>query len=856
MSTILHNHQLGTLRGFVIALLLALCLTPASAEYIYISKDTTIAVNEGTDTIEGLVVQGDYTGSEAETAPITTVTFEGSGSFAGASVLVIQQGGICLYGGNIVIRNCQVKLTGTGIYGKPNGTDDNIVTVDNGILHIHDLSGSTPLDPYGINGLTLLNGSTMVEPYGGSFVAQKGVLEADGETVATSLLVSIGQSTGGGDSPSTDPDTTTVAQDKLLTSTFSRVGFHGLCIANETTDSLELNWTANALWDYNNWRPILVHAYRVPTTLQSRYNITGTLDSITLNINGQYASSTIVATTSKGKEIGSVHIDTGDSNYNATGSNLYVIKPVTPVTMDDESIILTANFESYRIGVNSVAVNYTGEARTVDWFRYYYNLFIDCIQLNSDMLSVNIPFEGEDTSMEFGATGGITFNPDSLVLTLDNAVIANCCGRVISATNVEGGVVGYDIPDLKVRLKGTSEISGGDGGLNWRSDWYASPASGVTGVLNPIYAPVPNDSTPSDVQVTTRPYSVTLYSEDGKGFLKTLGMSTDSINSNASESFIVTDSLIIDSCKVFICRIGAPTLEMHHSSTLYTGNFDAYNLKVRLDGNIGIIAPKSTYFDDNGQLQGYSGYWTDSCWLVIGPKPAVEIESVQTDTTTAVSLIDSSNFTDGNGGQVSLNNTVIDNVYFSINNSGDDATQTGYYDISDNSIVVTTTTEASTVGDIASSEDPLSAAATSNYTGLIFEVPAGQGTITVETQTFGTTAVAVQAGTEAPQAFTTSTQAEETVSYNVTVNTYVYVYTVAASSEAKGAGRAPAAANGAKIYSVKVKQNGTATGINEIHNSEFINQNSSEPMYNLAGQRVGRNYKGIVIQNGKKRFNK
>ena len=33
-------------------------------------------------------------------------------------------------------------------------------------------------------------------------------------------------------------------------------------------------------------------------------------------------------------------------------------------------------------------------------------------------------------------------------------------------------------------------------------------------------------------------------------------------------------------------------------------------------------------------------------------------------------------------------------------------------------------------------------------------------------------------------------------------------------------------------------------------------QDENAPMYNLAGQRVGKNYKGVVIQNGKKFVNK
>jgi hypothetical protein len=41
------------------------------------------------------------------------------------------------------------------------------------------------------------------------------------------------------------------------------------------------------------------------------------------------------------------------------------------------------------------------------------------------------------------------------------------------------------------------------------------------------------------------------------------------------------------------------------------------------------------------------------------------------------------------------------------------------------------------------------------------------------------------------------------------------------------------------------------TGIDSIHNSQFT-IDSDATMYNTAGQRVGRNYKGVVIQNGNK----
>lgn len=59
----------------------------------------------------------------------------------------------------------------------------------------------------------------------------------------------------------------------------------------------------------------------------------------------------------------------------------------------------------------------------------------------------------------------------------------------------------------------------------------------------------------------------------------------------------------------------------------------------------------------------------------------------------------------------------------------------------------------------------------------------------------------------------------------------------------------------ATITSVVIKK--ATTGIDAIQNSKFTMQNSQSNIngsviYNLAGQRVGSNYRGIVIVNGKK----
>ena len=63
----------------------------------------------------------------------------------------------------------------------------------------------------------------------------------------------------------------------------------------------------------------------------------------------------------------------------------------------------------------------------------------------------------------------------------------------------------------------------------------------------------------------------------------------------------------------------------------------------------------------------------------------------------------------------------------------------------------------------------------------------------------------------------------------------------------------PTGGNNARLYIVL---DGEATGINAIENSELRIENLDAPMYNLAGQRVTKSYKGVVIVNGKKYINK
>ncbi len=151
------------------------------------------------------------------------------------------------------------------------------------------------------------------------------------------------------------------------------------------------------------------------------------------------------------------------------------------------------------------------------------------------------------------------------------------------------------------------------------------------------------------------------------------------------------------------------------------------------------------------------------------------------------------------GNQVDLKNTVIDNTYYNMDAENGDG-----YDAEEQALVLnsTTTTEQMTaiqnveVGDAAVRE---------NYNGIIFEVPAGQGTITVDAKTVGTHVLNVQIGNSAPTKITMTERGTADVEYHVSAPTYVYLYASTSDGSAARLDRAPSAtANSILLYGYKV----------------------------------------------------
>ena len=186
-----------------------------------------------------------------------------------------------------------------------------------------------------------------------------------------------------------------------------------------------------------------------------------------------------------------------------------------------------------------------------------------------------------------------------------------------------------------------------------------------------------------------------------------------------------------------------------------------------------------------------------------------------------------------------LYGNIVNNVYFNISEGA------GKYIEADGCVVLNQATTDEQMNRIIGL-DLFDEQLLKNFTGMIFMVDAGSGTIELEAETVGEMQLSVMVGTAEPITKQVSGKNKMSIPYDVAEPTLVYVYgSMPAAQSAKGMHKANAAENALKIYSMAW---GKATGIRSAHS-----ENSSEAIiYNLNGQRVKTPGKGLYIVNGKK----
>ena len=188
-----------------------------------------------------------------------------------------------------------------------------------------------------------------------------------------------------------------------------------------------------------------------------------------------------------------------------------------------------------------------------------------------------------------------------------------------------------------------------------------------------------------------------------------------------------------------------------------------------------------------------------------------------------------------------LQNTVIDNTYYNM-----DATNGDGYDATEQALVLNSTTSSAQMSAIQSAQVG-DAAVRENFSGIIFELPAGKGVVTVDAKTIGTHVLNVQIGNGAPTQVKKSERATADVEYNVSAPTYVYLYASTESGASARLYRGPSAGvNSVLLYGYKVQVGGT--GIEELKNGKM----EELKYYDLNGRKVKTPRKGVYIINGKK----
>lgn len=192
----------------------------------------------------------------------------------------------------------------------------------------------------------------------------------------------------------------------------------------------------------------------------------------------------------------------------------------------------------------------------------------------------------------------------------------------------------------------------------------------------------------------------------------------------------------------------------------------------------------------------------------------------------------------GNGGSIdgntNLNGNVVGNVYYNIASGG------GGYNAVEGCIEITKPTDDSAI----EGKDIFGEDFKNHFTGIVFKVAAGKGTVKVNAQTAGSMMIKVKVGSNEPNEMMLTGKVEAKFPYNVTEPTYVFVY--ASSFTGSAPGRASAAGSDVlRIYGLSWDD---TAGIDELNSDA----SRDTPVYNLRGQRLAAPQKGINIIGGRK----
>ena len=184
--------------------------------------------------------------------------------------------------------------------------------------------------------------------------------------------------------------------------------------------------------------------------------------------------------------------------------------------------------------------------------------------------------------------------------------------------------------------------------------------------------------------------------------------------------------------------------------------------------------------------------------------------------------------------ETNLDGNVVGDIFYNISSGN------GAYDVANGCIVVTQPTEDNAM----EGKDIFGEDFKAGFTGIVFKIPAGKGTVKVQAETTGNMVMKVKIGDNDPIEMELDGKLKVSFPYNVAQDTYVYIYGSTASSDVKGMHKAPADGE-LKIYGVELKRDQTPTDIEVVTIAGKTDEGTA--IYNLSGQRLTTPQKGINI---------
>ena len=189
---------------------------------------------------------------------------------------------------------------------------------------------------------------------------------------------------------------------------------------------------------------------------------------------------------------------------------------------------------------------------------------------------------------------------------------------------------------------------------------------------------------------------------------------------------------------------------------------------------------------------------------------------------------ESIDFADEINEDTNLDGNVVGDIFYNISD------EDGSYDAEEGCIVVTTPTDDETLSEMEG-KDIFDEDFRDGFTGIVFKVAPGSGTIKVEAQTTGSMVLKVKIGSSDPITIELEEKQKVSFPYNVEEETYVYIYGGNNATQAKGMKKADA--NGElRIYGIEVFNNTAPTDINSVTPYRISNQNA---VYDLQGRKIG-----------------